>query len=90
MASGSKGIWRLMHQFACLGLVAGGGAMVLLRHELPARLGSIGGMMVVLVGLLLSAPFIVGALVSALQPLVRATCGVTPAWRICRTQSRVS
>ena len=75
-AAGAKGNWRLAHRLACLGLVALGGAMILLRHVLPARLGSVGGMMTALVGLLLAAPILVGVLIWFLRPLVRATCGI--------------
>ncbi len=71
---GAKGVWRLIHWCACAGLVAAGFAMILLRHELPARVGSVGGMMTVLVGLLLAAPILVGIMVAPLRPLVRATC----------------
>ena len=76
-AGGAKGIWKLVHRLACVALVGGGVGAIFLRHELPARVGSIGGMLVALVGLLLSAPLVVGALVSILQPLIRVTCGVT-------------
>jgi putative ABC transport system permease protein len=72
--SGAKGVWKLAHRVACVALVATGAAMILFRHELPNRLGSVGGMMLVLVGLLLSSPILVSAMVSVLQPLVRATC----------------
>jgi putative ABC transport system permease protein len=73
----SKGIWKLIHQFACLALIVGGGTAILLRDQLPPRAGSVGGLLVALVGLLLSAPIIVSVLVSLVHPIVRATCGVT-------------
>jgi putative ABC transport system permease protein len=73
----SKGVWKLIHQIACVLLAGGGAAMIVLRHDLPARVGSIGGMLFMLVGLLLAAPIVVSVLVSLVQPLVRATCGVT-------------
>jgi putative ABC transport system permease protein len=76
-AAGAKGIWKQLHQLACLALVGVGGAMILLRHDLPPRAGGIGGMMVVLVGMLLSAPIVVGVLVTLLRPFVRAGCGMT-------------
>ncbi|WP_439624900.1 FtsX-like permease family protein [Gemmata sp.] len=76
-AAGAKGSWRLVHRLACVALVGGGVAMVLLRDSLPARLGGIGGMMVALVGLLLAAPILVGAIVSALLPLIRVTCPIS-------------
>ncbi len=75
--AGAKGIWRLLHQLACLGMVGGGLALILFRNELPARVGAIGGMMIVLVGLLLAAPFFVSLLVSLFHPLVRLTCPIS-------------
>jgi putative ABC transport system permease protein len=76
-AGGAKGVWKLIHRASCVGLVATGGAMILARHDLPHRLGSVGGMLLVLVGLLLSAPILVGALVTFVRPFVRATCPFT-------------
>lgn len=73
----AKGVWRLAHRLACLALIGGGTAGILLRHSLPPRVGAIGGMLLAMVGLLLSAPVLVSLLVSFLQPLVRATCGIT-------------
>ncbi|MFO0805341.1 MAG: ABC transporter permease [Gemmataceae bacterium] len=73
----SKGVWKLIHHLACIALIGGGATAIVFRHDLPARVGSIGGLLVALVGLLLSAPIVVGVLVSLLQPLVRVTCGVT-------------
>ena len=69
----AQGLWRLAHRAACAALIAAGCALVLLRFQLPARVGSVGGMMLVLVGLLLAAPILVTVLVTALRPLVRAT-----------------
>ena len=74
---GAKGVWRLIHRVACAGLISGGLAAILLRHDLPPRVGSIGGMLLVLIGLLLSAPMVVSFLVALFQPLIRVTCGVT-------------
>jgi putative ABC transport system permease protein len=73
---GAVGVWRLIHRAACLTLVGGGLLMVAFRHHLPARVGSVGGMMTALVGLLLAAPILVGMLVSLLHPLVRAAGGI--------------
>lgn len=73
-AGGAKGVWRVAHRAACAALVLAGTAMVLLRHELPPRVGGVGGMMTVLVGLLLAAPIFIGLVATLLQPLVRATC----------------
>lgn len=70
-AAGAKGVWRLIHRLACVALIAGGAGMIVLRHDLPPRVGGVGGMMTVLVGLLLSAPLVVGVMVSGLRPFVR-------------------
>ena len=51
--------------------------MIVFRHELPHRVGAVGGMMIALVGLLLSAPILVAVLVSFVQPLVRAACPIS-------------
>ncbi|MDB5307482.1 MAG: macB 1 [Gemmataceae bacterium] len=76
-AGGAKGVWRLVHRLTCVGLVGVGAAAILLRHDLPPRVGAIGGMMIALVGLLLAAPIVIGMLVAPIRPVVRATCGVT-------------
>jgi putative ABC transport system permease protein len=65
------GAWWLAHRATCATLVAGGVAMILTRHELPPRVGSFGGMVAALVGLLLAAPIIVGVLVRLTHPLLR-------------------
>jgi len=66
------GGWWFAHRIVCALLVAGGVALILLRAAMPARVGSFGGMVLVLVGLLLSAPILVGVIVRLLQPLLRA------------------
>ena len=71
---GAQGAWQLAHRCACVVLVGVGFGLIVLRHELPARIGSVGGMMAVLVGLLLAAPILIGVLVTLLRPLVRVTC----------------
>src|SRR5262249_60821661 len=45
--------------------------MVLLRHQLPTRVGTFGGLVCVLVGLLLAIPPLVTLLAGAMQPLTR-------------------
>ncbi len=71
-AGGVKGLWKLAHRVACVGMVLAGIALVLLRFELPRRFGSVGGMTLVLVGLLLASPMLVAVMVTLLRPLVRA------------------
>jgi putative ABC transport system permease protein len=73
---GSKGVWKLVHYLTCVGLMLAGGAFILFREALPARVGAIGGMMLVLIGMLLSAPMLVSVLVWLVQPFVRATCPI--------------
>jgi putative ABC transport system permease protein len=74
---GARGVWRLVHRLACTALVGGGVAMIVFRHDLPPRVGSVGGMMIALVGLLLAAPILVGLLVSLVRPLARAVAPVS-------------
>jgi putative ABC transport system permease protein len=76
-SKGATGVWQLIHQLSCVVLVAGGLAAIVFRHDLPPRVGSVGGMLAVLVGLLLAAPIVVIVLVSLVQPIIRVTCGVT-------------
>jgi putative ABC transport system permease protein len=76
-SGGAKGIWKLIHQLTCLGLIGVGTGMILIRKELPSLFGSIGGMMLVLIGMLLSAPILVSVLVAIFQPLVRLTCPIS-------------
>ncbi len=73
---GAKGWWLVLHKATCGALVLVGLAGILLRDSLPPRVGSIGGMMSVLVGLLLAAPILVGVLIRIVRPLIRAVAGI--------------
>jgi putative ABC transport system permease protein len=73
---GPTGLWRAIHRTACVALVGGGLVMIVGRHYLPQRVGAVGGMMVMLVGLLLAAPILVGFLVAPLRPVVRFVGGI--------------
>lgn len=66
------GGWWFAHRIVCALLVAGGVAVILLRATLPEKVGAFGGMVLVLVGLLLAAPILVGVTVRLIQPLLRA------------------
>ena len=68
---GPSGRWLLAHRLTCLFLVAGGVAMILGRTYLPARIGAFGGMVMALVGMLLSAPIFVAMTVRVLQPILK-------------------
>lgn len=63
--------WRWLHRGICGVLIFGGLAMILTREHLPHRLGSFGGMMTVLVGLLLAAPIFVSVVVAIVNPMLR-------------------
>ena len=65
------GVWPAVHRATCAVLIGGGVAMILARHDLPARVGAFGGMMTALVGMLLAAPIVVSVLVRAAQPVLR-------------------
>ncbi|GIW84706.1 MAG: permease [Gemmataceae bacterium] len=68
-------LWKLLHYATCLLFIGGGLAAIALRHHLPStRTGSIGGMAILLVGLLLAAPLIVQFLVPVLRPVVQVCC----------------
>lgn len=68
---GVGGAWRAAHRILCIALLAIGVGLVLSRHELPPRIGAFGGMIFALVGMLLSAPILVGILVKFVQPVLR-------------------
>lgn len=76
-ATGSGGnALRRIHQGACLLLIGGGMAMILLRDLLPPRTGGYVGVVMALVGLFLAMPYFVSALAWAMQPVFRAVLGV--------------
>ncbi|MDY3562552.1 ABC transporter permease [Gemmata sp. JC673] len=76
-AGRAKGIWNVLHRSACLALIVTGAAMILLRFNLPSRVGSVGGLTLVLVGLLLASPILVAVMVRLARPVVRATAPFT-------------
>ncbi len=69
-ASAAKGLWKLLHRSVCVLMVTSGTALILLRDQMPPRVGGVGGMMTVLVGLLLASPMFVSLFVTIFQPLV--------------------
>ncbi|MFO0937006.1 MAG: FtsX-like permease family protein [Gemmataceae bacterium] len=62
---------RMVHALICVLLVGTGITFIFLRSYLPHRMGSIGGMMMALVGLLLAAPLVVGGFLGLVNPLLR-------------------
>src|SRR5262249_27321638 len=61
-------------------LVAAGTGMILVRERLPLRLGTLGGMCVVLLGAMVSAPFFSALIARLLQPFIRRF--LTIEWRL--------
>lgn len=74
--SASRGWSRLAHHLTCLILVGGGAALVIFRAELPPRFGSYFGLVMILVGLLLSMPILVGGAARLLRPVIRWCFGL--------------
>ena len=74
--SAYTGLFRRIHQAACVLLIGCGMTMVIYRDDLPARSGGYGGFMLVLVGMFLSLPILVGWLAWMMQPLFRALLGL--------------
>jgi len=74
--SGSAGTVRLAHRIACVLLVGVGIGTIFLRKELPSRTGSMVGMTLVLTGLFLAMPILVGWLARLMLPLCRRFLGV--------------
>lgn len=70
------GIVRLLHRSACVGLVALGFVVFLLRGHLPSRTGSLTGMTLILLGLFLAMPIFVSILARLLHPPCRWLFGI--------------
>jgi putative ABC transport system permease protein len=68
--------FRFAHRAACVLMFFGGFAMILVRDDLPERLGSYLGLSAMLLGLFLSMPILVGWMARLLQPFFRWTLGV--------------
>lgn len=75
------GVQHLVVQFAVsAGMVIAGTVMILLRTEIPYRLGTYGGLMMVLVGALVASPFFAAIAARIIAPLVRSYLGIE--WRL--------
>jgi putative ABC transport system permease protein len=66
------GWWAVAHRVVCALLVGVGLAAILLRHDLPHRVGAFGGVLLALTGLLLATPILVGILLRVIHPVLRA------------------
>ncbi len=69
------GVFRRIHAGSCIALIAASPILFLLRDELPSRKGSSLAVVSLLVGLLLSMPYVMSWL-AHLMPLVRGLLGV--------------
>jgi putative ABC transport system permease protein len=74
--------WRyhLLQLGASALLMATGIVMILLRAYLPLRLGTYGGLILVLLGALLAAPLVAAVAASCLQPVIRRFFSIE--WRL--------
>ncbi len=63
--------FRYLQAIGSLAMIATGFSFVLVREYLPYRVGGFGGAALLLVGLLLSVPLLVGLLARLIQPLTR-------------------
>lgn len=68
--------WRMLQAAVSLALVAVGLGLAFARESLPVRLGSFGGLVLILLGALLAAPLAATLLARLLQPLTRRLPGV--------------
>jgi putative ABC transport system permease protein len=68
--------YRFVQLVVSLCLIAGGMLMILSRRMLPERLGTYGGLMVVLVGALLATPLLAAVAARLVQPLARRLLGI--------------
>lgn len=74
--SGASRYYRYLQALAAAAMVGGGFSFVLIREHLPQRVGGIGGMVLLLVGLLLAVPLLVSVLSKLVQPVIRRLFGI--------------
>src|SRR5262249_45095987 len=68
--------FRYLQVLASLLMIGTGLSFVLVRDHLPKRVGGYGGMVLLLVGMLLAVPVLVGVMAGVLQPLARRFFGI--------------
>jgi putative ABC transport system permease protein len=68
--------YQVLQLAASLALVGSGIALIMIRKSLQERTGSFGGLVLVLLGLLLLTPLLVGVVARVLQPLARLFLGL--------------
>jgi putative ABC transport system permease protein len=69
--------WQVVSSLLLIGL---GTLCILVRHQLPSRMGTYGGMMSVLLGALVAAPLLTAIIARMLQPLAQQLFPIT--WRL--------
>lgn len=67
---------QLLTLCTCGLFLSGGAACMVLRNSLPIRVGTYGGMVLVLLGLLMLTPFLAGILARLLLPIIRSVSGI--------------
>ena len=74
--SAYSGLVRRLHLAACLLFIGAGLAMVLFRNALPPRTGSYVGIVLILIGMFLALPILIGWLAYLMLPLFRMFLGI--------------
>jgi putative ABC transport system permease protein len=74
--SGAGKFYRRLQVLASVAMIGTGFGFVLIRDHLPRRVGGFGGMALLLVGMLLAVPFLVGVISGLIQPLTRRFFGI--------------
>src|SRR5205814_572255 len=69
--AGSARLFRVLQGAASLVLIAAGIGLAVVRESLPVRVGSYGGVILILLGSLLSTPLVVAFAARLVRPLVR-------------------
>jgi len=74
--SSASRFYRYLQAVAAAAMIGGGFSFMLIRQYLPHRVGGIGGMVLLLVGLLLAVPILVSLMARSVQPVLRRLFGV--------------
>jgi putative ABC transport system permease protein len=68
--------YRHLQVLASVAMIGTGFSFVLIRDHLPRRVGGFGGMALLLIGMLLAVPFLVGVIAGLIQPFTRRFFGI--------------
>ncbi len=72
----TRGVIRIVHRLACVGLIASGLILFVGRNYLPSRTGSMTAALLIFIGLLLALPIVVSVIARLLNPAIRWLLGV--------------